>query len=761
MYACTSACLQTLGGERILRLRSSEDTAAHTGARASADGAAPAPAAAPAPPADLPAVTPAPAAGKPGSSKTPATAGPKGGAEKEGKVPAGKKVVPASFVEVVDSLIEVVIAGHAAIGTAKDAASKAAAATKAPAAMDLDTASPGGAKDQGASGGASEAAVTGSGGAAQKLMDALKSPEATLQYLSAYPAAQAAQAMALKCLTDFVLLFNPTVSLLLKRDHEMWVKEHHVASHPPKTPGPPTTSSKAAKEREKSEREAAAAAAITPATGHRAGHRGTAGATPATGHGKEKEARERGEHKEREKDTAAKDKEGGGKDKEAAPPKAGTLLKVLMHVHLLSEDAPLVTAGIAERSAQLLQAICVRSVEGRRRVVGEVSATLLIGVPHPTFSAHPSQTPGRAPSASAGSLTSPTAGSHTGPNTGGALERAASTTVMVPELDVSEVALALAPATGVAGAFVSQPGRPAPAKVRAFVALIGSLLASAASQSAAAIDPRRPQPGSNSALSADMTRVMRELGVVRALAAALRQVNPEHPQAAKSLGSILKPLEILTRNLPAWALKKSKQAAAAAAGAPAAGGAAGAAAGGAGTAAAPQAAAGAAGGAEGAAGPSRAGAQGEDTAMGEGGARVEAGPAAAAGGLRGARGAGAEAGAAGPVGAMLDDVDALIDAAMAELPEGGSEDDDEDDEGGEDDEDDDMVRGLCVLLLGWGCVALAGCCGLRAGCCVRAAALLVWYAVCTLFSVSHARARQRRHVRGSVQLATSCCCCDG
>ena len=93
------------------------------------------------------------------------------------------------------------------------------------------------------------------------------------------------------------------------------------------------------------------------------------------------------------------------------------------------------------------QAICVRSVEGRKRVVNEVVATLMLG-------ASP------APSSAGGSKESAPSASSSSP---------AGVPSSSVEFSAEERALALAPVEGTAaasgGAFLARPGCPHPAKV--------------------------------------------------------------------------------------------------------------------------------------------------------------------------------------------------------------------------------------------------------------------------------------------------------
>ncbi len=421
------------------------------------------------------------------------------------KPAASKKVVPASLVEITDLLIDVIMqpaaehpAPAASASTASGGAAGSSAAAAAAAAMDVD----GGAPAAAANGDAKPAPPASSSAAAVKppqtrLQAALQSPEAMMQHLCSYPAQQAAQAMALRLLTDSVLLFSASVNLVLKRDAELWVKAHH-------TPAPHA---------HPMEQDAAAVAAAAGGQ-HAPAAPGTAGKVAGRHHGKE--GREGGggagagassskhhhhhhhgkdKEKEKERDGAHVHKEAlppppsalGAADKEKAAAaaaalqqqqhRAGSLLKRLIHVHLVAEDLPLLTQNRAERTAHLLQAVCVRSVEGRRRVVSEAVLTLLGGE---------------------------------------AAQALAQGLVMDVKPSEEELALALGAVPNasplIGASFFRQPGRPAPAKARALVNLVRWLLSGAAG-----FDPSKsPEPRSNPAnLSVEMARTMRDMGMVK------------------------------------------------------------------------------------------------------------------------------------------------------------------------------------------------------------------------------------------------------
>eukprot|EP00955_Chlamydomonas_euryale_P001856 21109-Chlamydomonas_euryale.AAC.1 len=110
--------------------------------------------------------------------------------------------------------------------------------------------------------------------------------------------------------------------------------------------------------------------------------------------------------------------------------------------------------SMAERAAFLLQAIVVRSMDGRKRIINEVVATLMLAAP-PSDAAVASASAG----ASAATAAAP----------GASLE-----------LTAKERAMALAPVDAsvahAAGAYTEAPGSPHPVKARVFVALLATLV---------------------------------------------------------------------------------------------------------------------------------------------------------------------------------------------------------------------------------------------------------------------------------------------
>jgi hypothetical protein len=341
-----------------------------------------------------------------------------------------KKTIPSSFVEVIDTLLDLVTSYT---GAPRPAAAAAAGGT-APAAMDLDQ-PPQPPADQ-------PAAQQQHQQQPDDLLDALQAAKTVPDMFSAImtvPRELIHQSFALKALTDFCLLFNSTVGLLLKRDGD-----------------------------------GSSSAAATPApASHRKAHRG-ADAAKGSGSGSA----------------------------------SGGVIRHLMHYQLLDTDTGAV--GLEEAASRLLQAVCIRSAEGRKRVISEVVATLTAAAqPPPADSMALQEVPGsRRPDC----------------------------------------------------AYRAVPAAPPPLKVKAFVELVGSLVH--AQQAALQPDGRQPPPGG---MSSETVKAMREAGMVKALAMALRQVDLSHPAASKAINAVLKPLEVLTRSMAAWTTKPPPAAAAGAA----------------------------------------------------------------------------------------------------------------------------------------------------------------------------------------------------
>lgn len=65
------------------------------------------------------------------------------------------------------------------------------------------------------------------------------------------------------------------------------------------------------------------------------------------------------------------------KDGTIESPNNAHLLKWVLHAHLMcvSESTPL-RPGVSEEASRFLQAVCIRSTEGRRRIISEVVTTV-------------------------------------------------------------------------------------------------------------------------------------------------------------------------------------------------------------------------------------------------------------------------------------------------------------------------------------------------------------------------------------------------
>jgi hypothetical protein len=250
-----------------------------------------------------------------------------------------KKLVPSNFVEVVDALLDVVMGYNGVPATQQQQAAAE------PAAMELDQQSPRQPQQQqpgqpgsGAAAAAAPAAqppiaaaaAAGSGDTAPLPVDLL------LRKLNPMAREVGIQALVLRLLGDYCLLYNNTVGLLLKRDSEVAPADQRVGHHT--TPGPLHGSH--------SSGAASAADSRTPgarrtSSRHRE-HSSTGGQPVAESH------------------------------------KAGVVLKHIMHVQLV-DQLPLwgpSANSVSANSSALLQAVCIRSAEGRRRVLHELVATL-------------------------------------------------------------------------------------------------------------------------------------------------------------------------------------------------------------------------------------------------------------------------------------------------------------------------------------------------------------------------------------------------
>lgn len=257
-----------------------------------------------------------------------------------------KKLVPGNFVEVIDALLDVVMSYK---GAASCQQQPQPAAAGEPAAMELDQQSPrqqqqqqqqqagaGQATARAAPAPAAAAAAAGASETAPLPADLL------LRRLNPLARDVGIQAMVLRMLSDYCLLYSNTVGLLLKRDSECGPADQRV-SHQHSQPG------------------AATAAGATPAA-------------PEGRSGRRSSAR----HKEHSSS-------GGGGQHSSDAHKAGVVLQHIMHVQLVDQLPAWVpaTSNVAANASSLLQAVCIRSAEGRRRILQELVATLNSSVQGP------------------------------------------------------------------------------------------------------------------------------------------------------------------------------------------------------------------------------------------------------------------------------------------------------------------------------------------------------------------------------------------
>jgi hypothetical protein len=211
------------------------------------------------------------------------------------------------------------------------AAAPAAAEQQQPAAAEQQQPAP-------ASGAAAPPAAPAAAAAAASGQDVAPLPaDLLLRKLSPLSREVGIQAMVLRLLADYCLLFNNSVGLLLKRDSECGPADVRVSGHHHH------------------------AAQQTP------GHDGR---TPARRSSTRAHSSSGG--------AGSRHSLGGQQQQHPDPHKAGVVLKHIMRVQLV-EAPPSGSAagpGVAGNASSLLQAVCIRSGEGRRRIINELVATL-------------------------------------------------------------------------------------------------------------------------------------------------------------------------------------------------------------------------------------------------------------------------------------------------------------------------------------------------------------------------------------------------
>lgn len=258
---------------------------------------------------------------------------------------SSRKLVPGSFVEVVDALLDVVLSYNGAPEVDKqqsgaDQQQQQQQKEAATAAMELDAAAGMGAAaaaaDPSAAPAPAPATAAGSSGADLPPLPA----DLLLRKLTPQSREVGIQAMVLRLLTDYCLLFNNSVGLLLKRDSECGPADVRVSGHHQH--------------------------AAQPAPGHEArtpSRRSSSRAHGSSGGGST---------------AGAKGSTPGAPWQPSDPHRAGVVLKHIMRVQLVDQALPGTSPGssVAANASALLQAVCIRSGEGRRRVINELVATL-------------------------------------------------------------------------------------------------------------------------------------------------------------------------------------------------------------------------------------------------------------------------------------------------------------------------------------------------------------------------------------------------
>lgn len=221
--------------------------------------------------------------------------------------------------------------------------------------------------------------------------------------------------------------------------------------------------------------------------------------------------------------------------KDMDTPSSACLLKYILHNHLVfSSQPPPLRPVVSEEASRFLQAICIRSTEGRRRIVTEVVNTINKAID------------GTGPVVPT-SFNMPFASKEGLPSGAKVCKPEAHSCLKVTSKPTCEyLSKSFALKSFLRGVCHQICVRNVGCyQIKAFVDLIGSLLsASSGSQS----ENRSTQ---TSGLTVEMIRSMREVGVVSALTRVLKLVEMDHPEAPKAINSIIKPLEVLTRTIPA------------------------------------------------------------------------------------------------------------------------------------------------------------------------------------------------------------------
>jgi hypothetical protein len=267
---------------------------------------------------------------------------------------ASRKLVPGSFVEVIDALLDVVLSYQGVPTQQQQQQQRDAAGSTA---MELDTAAGAGtaaaapAADQqqpsgaAATPAAAAAPAPAAAAAAASGQDVAPLPaDLLLRKLSPLSREVGIQAMVLRLLADYCLLFSNSVGLLLKRDSECGPADVRVSGH----------------------HHHHAAAQQTPgAEGRTPARRSTSRSHSSSGSasGRHSLGGQQQQQQQQQQD----------------PHKPGVVLRHIMRVQLV-EQPPAGSAaagpGVAANASSLLQAVCIRSGEGRRRIINELVATL-------------------------------------------------------------------------------------------------------------------------------------------------------------------------------------------------------------------------------------------------------------------------------------------------------------------------------------------------------------------------------------------------
>lgn len=283
---------------------------------------------------------------------------------------SSRKLVPGSFVEVVDALLDVVL-GYKDVAAQHALHHQQHTSTSGTAAMELDTA-PASAEQR-----VHVAAPAVVQPAIRDSQDIAPLPaDLLLRKLNPVVREVEIQSIVLRLLADYCLLYNNTVGLMLKRDSECGPGDVRTPLHHPHH-----HSAAAAAQHAPAQEGQEGSRSVTTSRSTR--HSSVGGSCSSGGGG--------GTGRSSMPGISASSQ--GGQDHH----KAGAVLKHIMHVQLVDPAPEGLQAGtgVAANASALLQAVCIRSGEGRKRIMQEVVSTLTAGAAQQDKESGASATAGR------------------------------------------------------------------------------------------------------------------------------------------------------------------------------------------------------------------------------------------------------------------------------------------------------------------------------------------------------------------------------